>query len=112
LTDGTILEEDILKSYDKTVIYFWATWCAPCVSKLEEMEPLKEKLIADKINFVPIYYKCSFSAVKELNKEKGLNFDLKEVSEWSALSYQISGLPETYVFDQGGLLIAETFVAE
>lgn len=112
LTDGTVLEKEILKGYDKTVIYFWATWCAPCVKKLEKIELTKEKLIADNINFVPIYYMCSFNAVKELNEKKGLNFAPKEVSELSSLNYQISGLPETYVFDKNGLLIAETFAVE
>lgn len=112
LSDGKVLNDDILNGYNKTVIYYWATWCAPCVEKLEQMELLKEKLENDKINFIPIYYMSSSSSVKELNNKKGLSFEPLEVSELSALNYQISALPETYVFDNSGILIAEEFDIE
>ena len=112
LSNGKILNEDILRDYDKTIIYYWATWCAPCVEKLEQMELLKEKLENDKINFIPIYYKCSSSSVNELLDKKNLTFDPIEVSELSALNYQISALPEVYVFNKQGKLIAERFSTE
>ena len=112
LSDGTILTDEILKDYDKTVLYFWATWCSPCVKKLKQIEASKEKLANEKINFIPIYYECSLSSVIELNDKKGLNFEPKEISNVSALNYQISALPETYVFDKSGILIAEKFDIE
>lgn len=112
LTDGTTLETNVLDGYDKTVIYFWATWCAPCINKLEEIETKKEQLKRNKINFIPIYYKCSFGDVVKLNKEKGLSFPPREVSNLTALSYQISALAEVYVFDKNGKLIAENFNLE
>jgi thiol-disulfide isomerase/thioredoxin len=112
LSDGKILTADILNGFDKTVIYYWATWCAPCVEKLEQIESIKGNLVSNKVNFVPIYHKTSYNSVKELNEKKGLSFDPKEVSDLSALNYQISALPETYVFDKDGILIAESFSVE
>jgi len=112
LTDGSVLENAILESYDKTVIYYWATWCAPCVKKLEQVENNRKQLERLNINFIPIYSGCHLNEVIELNEKKGFNFAPMEVSEKSAVSYQISGLPETYVFDKNGNLIAERFELE
>ncbi|MGG6230367.1 TlpA family protein disulfide reductase [Tenacibaculum sp. SDUM215027] len=112
LSDGNTVNSDIFKDYDKTVIYYWATWCAPCVEKLEQVESNRKKLKLQKVNFVPIYYGCSYGDVIKLNEKKGLNFNPIEVSNRSAISYQLAGLPETYVFDSNGKLIAEHFDVE
>lgn len=109
LSDGTILESNILRDYEKTVIYYWATWCAPCIDKLEQIELNRKQLDVEKVNFIPIYYGCTYGDVIKLNEKKGLNFNPIEVSNRSAISYQIAGLPETYVFDKNGKLIAEKF---
>jgi len=112
LSNGNIVNSDILKDYDKTVIYYWATWCAPCIEKLEKVELNRKKLELQKVNFVPIYYGCTYGDVIKLNERKGLKFNPIEVSNRSAISYQLAGLPETYVFDNNGKLIAENFDVE
>ncbi|SNR74103.1 AhpC/TSA family protein [Maribacter sedimenticola] len=112
LSDGNTVNSDIFKDYNKTVIYYWATWCAPCVKKLEQVELNSNKLALQKVNFIPIYYGCSYGDVIKLNEKKGLTFNPIEVSNRSAISYQLTGLPETYVFDSNGKLIAEHFDVE
>lgn len=112
LADGKILNSDILNNFDKTVIYFWATWCAPCVKKLEQVERLKNQLSDKRINFIPINYKSGLGSVLELNEKKNISFEPIEISERSALEYQVLALPETYVFDRNGKLIAEEFRIE
>lgn len=103
------IEKDLLGEYDKTVIYFWASWCRPCVEKLSYLETKKEELKQQNINFIPIYYKCSHNAVMEEIKKRKLSFNPIELSERSALSYQVGAVPEIYVFDRNGKLISETF---
>jgi thiol-disulfide isomerase/thioredoxin len=109
LADGTTLDSNILKDHQQTVIYFWATWCAPCVETLEKMEPLKEELSKTNINFIPVYYKCTEQSVLQLNQNKQLSFTPRAVTEESANAYQVRALAQTYVFDQKGKLISETF---
>ncbi|WP_369674733.1 TlpA family protein disulfide reductase, partial [Nonlabens dokdonensis] len=78
LSDGNTLISDNFINYDKTIIYYWATWCAPCVEKLEQVELNRKQLESKKINFVPIYYGCTYGDVIKLNEKKGLNFNTIE----------------------------------
>lgn len=112
LTNGSTIDSTILKGYDKTVIYFWATWCAPCIEKLEAVKQHKEELALKKINFVPICYGCAYDEIIALNERKELEVEPIEVTRNSALMYQLAGLPETYVFDKNGELVAEKFTLE
>lgn len=85
-------------SKDSTVIYFWATWCRPCVETLKSVNV--EELEKNQISFIPIAYNCSGS--KEFLEENNLNFKNLVVSEKSASDYNIHSLPERYTFLKDG----------
>lgn len=109
LSNGTILDKSILKGHSITVIYFWASWCSPCIQNLIEITLSKNALSNHKINFIPIFYECSKESVLEIFKKKKLNFEPLELSEKSAILYQIYSLSQTFVFDEEGKLISEEF---
>lgn len=87
-------------SRDTLVVYFWATWCAPCVKTLKNIN--LEKLDDDNIEFIPIAYNCS--GVKEFYEKNNLNFQDLIISEKSARDYNIQGLSKQYTFLRSGEL--------
>ncbi len=109
LAGGEKIEKDVLENSEKTVIYFWASWCRPCVEKLVYMETQKEELNKRNINFIPIYYKSSYASVREEINKRNLGIIPIELSEKSGQQYQVGALPETYVFNRKGELVGESF---
>jgi len=77
---------------DSTVIYFWATWCRPCIETLKNINV--QKLSESGVKLIPIAYNCSGS--KEFLKENNLNFEDLIISEMSAEVYNIKSMPKQY----------------
>ena len=80
--------------HDSTVLYFWATWCRPCIETLKKIDV--KKLSTNGIKLIPIAYKCSDST--EFLKENNLNFEDLIISEKSAKVYNIKSLSKQYTF--------------
>ena len=83
---------------DSTVIYFWATWCRPCVETLKNID--FQKLEKSNITLIPIAYNCSKSA--NFIKKNKLKFQDLIISEKSALDYNIKSLSKQYTFLKNG----------
>ncbi len=83
---------------DSTVIYFWATWCRPCVETLKNID--LEKLEKKNISFIPIAYNCS--GTKDFFNQNSLNFSDLNISEQAAKDYNILSLPTQYTFLKNG----------
>jgi cytochrome c biogenesis protein CcmG, thiol:disulfide interchange protein DsbE len=87
----------------------WATWCAPCREEMPSIESLYEALRKDK-DFVVLAVSQDTSgrkAVASYVKENDLRFTVlldpqNEVSE----AYGISGIPETFIINRDGRIVA------
>lgn len=109
LGDGTLFNNSDFKKYNKTVIYFWATWCKPCLRTLDKVNKESELLNSKRINFIPIYYQSSHKDVEALFTENNYSFKPIGVSDRGALTYHLESMPTVYVFNSEGKLIAEDF---
>lgn len=109
LTKNEISFNPDFASYDKTVFYFWATWCMPCVSKMQEyhysMYEFKEK----NIQFIPIAYKSDSLKILDFYSKHNMQFDPIIISDSSAKELQLLSVPRTYVFNKDGILIETKF---
>lgn len=77
---------------DSTVVYFWATWCKPCIETLINIDV--QKLNRSGIDFIPIAYNCSGSG--EFLEKHHLNFEDLIISKKSAVMYNIKSLSKQY----------------
>jgi cytochrome c biogenesis protein CcmG/thiol:disulfide interchange protein DsbE len=87
----------------------WATWCAPCREEMPSMEKLYERLHGDK-GFVMLAISQDTGSREEVMayvKKHGYHFDvLLDPKNAVAEAYNVSGVPETFIIDRGGRIVA------
>ncbi|NLH48615.1 MAG: TlpA family protein disulfide reductase [Myxococcales bacterium] len=93
---------------------FWATWCKPCVQELPSIQDLAKKFDGNP-DFRVVAVSCDESETKEVkkfvedfNKSRAvepLTFSIfHDPSQKTALAYQITGFPTTYLIDRRGII--------
>lgn len=100
LSDGSTLNLEL--EDEKTVIYFWATWCGPCVKTLKGLADKMGQLKADGIRFIPIAYDCSDYA--SFIEKHNLPYEAIAADKEVGKMYGIFNLPVQYTFDRAGNL--------
>ena len=87
----------------------WATWCEPCRREMPSIEKLYEKLGKDKSFVILAVSEDSdgSKAVAPYVKQSGYKFEVlldprNDVGE----AYNVSGIPETFVIDRDGRIVA------
>lgn len=87
----------------------WATWCAPCREEMPSMEKLYQKLHGDK-DFVMLAISQDTGSREEVMayvKKHGYHFDvLLDPKNDVAEAYNVSGVPETFIIDREGRIVA------
>jgi thiol-disulfide isomerase/thioredoxin len=104
----------ILKKYRGKVVYvdFWATWCAPCRSGIEEVAPLKKEIKDKNIAFI---YITDPSSPEDTYKKMipgiaGEHYKLNK-DDWNyiATRYSITGIPRYMLVDKKGKIVNDNF---
>lgn len=87
----------------------WATWCEPCRREMPSIETLYEKFGKDKSFVILAVSEDSdgSKAVAAYVKQSGYKFEIlldprNDVGE----AYNVSGIPETFVIDRDGRIVA------
>lgn len=87
----------------------WATWCAPCREEMPSMEKLYERLRGQK-GFVMLAVSqdtAGPAVVAKYVKRHGYHFDvLLDPQNAVAEAYDVSGVPETFIIDRNGRIVA------
>ncbi|MCH7937105.1 MAG: TlpA family protein disulfide reductase [Proteobacteria bacterium] len=87
------------------VLNFWATWCAPCVREMPQLDRLKNILAADKIEVLALSVdRAGTPLVKkfyDLNRIGNLDIFIDKSSKVLRGS-KILGLPTTILIDKQG----------
>ena len=105
LEDGSIYIPETDK--DTLVLYFWATWCAPCVKKVKYANENISKINESGIDFIPVAYKCS--GIKDFFEKNNINFQPLTASDKTGNDYRLFSLPKTFVFNKKGELTGNRF---
>jgi thiol-disulfide isomerase/thioredoxin len=111
-TEGDKLFEAIVSKYKGKIVFvdFWATWCGPCRSGMENIKPLKAELEGKDIEFV--YITNHTSPLETWNMMvpdiKGQHFRI-EPDEWNKLAsrFNISGIPHYMLVDKSGNIVKD-----
>jgi len=90
-----------------TLVDFWASWCAPCLVSLPEMEQLRRELHAagykDRFEIVAINVDTDDGAALKFLQEKPVSYPVLADPEgkWPE-AFGLPGMPTSYLVDAAG----------
>lgn len=87
------------------LLNLWATWCAPCIQEIPDLERLQARM-GDKLTILAVSYDDTEKDYQRFVRARKLGYltvhdrerKLKEL-------YQPTGPPETYVIDRSGKIL-------
>ena len=90
---------------------FWATWCAPCVEEMPEMEVLKNTFKDRKFQMLAVSVDTNWEVVKEFYKDHNLTIPaFLDPGRQVSSVYKVFKFPETFLIDGNGYVIRHTWV--
>ncbi len=108
-TAGSVFDI-IIEKYKGKVVYidFWATWCGPCRSGIQEIKSLKDEMKGEDVTFVYITNHSSPENTwsNMITDIKGEHYRVTE-DEWNYLSsnFNITGIPHYVLVGKNGDVI-------
>lgn len=90
------------------VLNFWASWCDPCKSEATVLEREWTKYRGRGVVFVGVDYHDFGSEARRFVAAHGLTFPMLHDGSGNVTTgdYDVSQVPETYVIDRGGKVVA------
>lgn len=94
---------------DWAVINFFATWCIPCQQEQPHLAAFAaEHRATHDVQLVMVIYNDSVSNVQTfLRTRNGQWPAVEDTSGQTAVSYGVAGIPETYLVDPRGVIVAK-----
>ena len=90
------------------VVNFWASWCVPCREEAPRLQDFWERRGPQGIGMVGIVYQDDEDAAREFRDEFGLTFpQTMDPGGRTALDFGVFGIPETFVIDERGAVMAK-----
>ena len=89
------------------LVNIWATWCKPCVDEMPSMEKLYRKFKGEDFEILAVSIDApGLKVVAPFMKKYNLTFPALIDSEGAVKTvYGITGVPESFIIDQQGILI-------
>jgi len=103
--DGKTYTSEALRG-KVVVLNFWASWCKPCEQEADELEQAW-RLYADRedVIFLGVAWTDTDKKSLEYLSKFGITYpNGPDLGTRMAQAYRITGVPETYVIDQNGVL--------
>lgn len=89
------------------LVNFWAVWCGPCRKEMPSLQRAYEQLKGNNFELLAIHAGPSIESAEHYANELKLTFPILVDNELSLTSWEIRGLPSTYLVDPEGKIIAE-----
>jgi cytochrome c biogenesis protein CcmG/thiol:disulfide interchange protein DsbE len=90
------------------VIYFFATWCPVCVAEVPGLISFYHEWHSRGVDLVGIGYDDPAAAEAQFARQEGIGWPLLvDPGDRMALSFGIFGIPEAFVVNPGGTVVAK-----
>jgi cytochrome c biogenesis protein CcmG/thiol:disulfide interchange protein DsbE len=103
---GTVSSADLAgRTY---VVNFWASWCVPCRQETAALQDFYQRWRTQGVELVGILYSDKVGAAQAFHRQYGGTWPLVEdPGGRTAIDYGVFGVPETYVVDGRGVVMAK-----
>lgn len=88
-------------------VNFWAVWCGPCRKEMPSMERTYQKLKGEDFEMLAIHVGPSSKGAEKFRDQLGLTYPILMDERMALTSWEVRGLPTTYILDPEGNIIAE-----
>ena len=90
------------------VVNFWASWCVPCRTENGDLDRFDQAHAGQGVQLVGILYNDSVSSALQFRHQLGGSWPLvSDPGDRVALDYGVRGVPETFVIDRRGIIVAK-----
>ena len=96
-----------LSAYRGKVVYldFWASWCAPCLVALPELEKLRKEFPATQFQVLSVNLDRDLDKARRFLRDHDVNYPSGSDPEGSiADSYGLDTMPSSYLIDSKGVI--------
>jgi peroxiredoxin len=89
------------------LLNFWATWCPPCVKEMPALSELHSELNDQHggLEVVGIHVGPALATVNQFLNDRPVTFDVLIDSDMSLASWDVAGLPTTFLISPTGQII-------
>lgn len=89
------------------IMNFWASWCKPCINKVESMKTLKSWTTSDDIVFINVSLERSYEKFQDEVMSRGVSDMVNVFAEQGMESkiiknYDVKAVPEFFIIDKNG----------
>lgn len=117
--DDNILNNDMFKDYDATIINFWTNGCGTCIEEMPELEEYYHQFKDMNVNLIGVAVsacdsKEEYDLAESILKKKGVTYPNliteKDSSFHKDFIGDITGYPKTYIVDSDGNIVGAAIV--
>ena len=90
------------------VVNFWASWCVPCREETPALEEFSQRWRPQGVELVGVLYSDTLGAARQFRTAFGGSWPLVDDPQGrAAIDYGVFGVPETFVVDRRGVIMAK-----
>ncbi len=98
------------------LLEFWASWCKSCVYQIPNLVEIHDKFQENDFEILAVSYDEDNDSWVKTIKEKNMDWihvsELKSIGNTAGLIYGISSIPDNFLIDKNGIIVARNVKGE
>lgn len=91
------------------IVNFWASWCAECKKEIRDLVELRQKYPEDSLYILGVSMDEKPQAMQNFLQRLEVNYPNFQAAGDVGQSFNVTGVPKTYIYDANGDLVLKEF---